>query len=130
MKRTHQEVDEILKDSKEYIRDYFMGKKEVEIPENFLRKSFERTAENINKYAPDLVNTKLFPDLENNVVKAEYFMGVDTYDKEMNAYCLTKRVDGITEVLLSKVIKDENSFEKEVENLAEYFNAKVLRSPS
>ena len=47
----------------------------------------------------------------------------------MNAYCLTRRFEGITEILLSKVIKDENDFEKEVENLAKYFNAKVLRSP-
>lgn len=66
--------------------------------------------------------------INDKVIEPEYFMGVDTYDKEMNAYCLTRRVDGATEVLLSKVIKDENDFEKEVENLAKYFNAKVLRS--
>ena len=69
MKRTHQEVDEILKDSKEYIRDYFMGKKEAEIPENFLRKSFESTAENINKYVPDLVNTKWIPEVNGNCLE-------------------------------------------------------------
>lgn len=67
--------------------------------------------------------------IKDNIIEPEYFMGVDAYDKKMNAYCLTRRVDGITEILLSKVIKDENDFEKEVENLAKYFNAKVLRSP-
>ena len=69
MKRTHQEVDEILKDSKEYIRDYFMGKKDVEIPENFLKKSFESTAENINKYVPDFVNTKWIPEVNGNCLE-------------------------------------------------------------
>ena len=67
--------------------------------------------------------------IKDNIIEPEYFMGVDTYDKKMNAYCLTRCVDGITEILLSKVIKDENDFEKEVENLANYFNAKVFRSP-
>jgi hypothetical protein len=67
--------------------------------------------------------------INDKIIEPEYFMGVDTYDKEMNAYCLTRRVDGVTEILLSKVIKDENDFEKEVENLAKYFNAKVLRNP-
>lgn len=66
--------------------------------------------------------------IKENIIEPEYFMGADTYDKEMNAYCLTRRVDGVIEVLLSKVIKDENDFEKEVENLSKYFNAKVLRS--
>lgn len=66
--------------------------------------------------------------IKDKVVEPEYFMGVDTYDKEINSYCLTRRVDGVIEVLLSKEIKDENDFEKEVENLSKYFNAKVLRS--
>jgi len=66
--------------------------------------------------------------IKDKIIEPEYFMGVDSYDKKMNAYCLTRRVDGITEILLSKVIKDENAFEKEVKNLAEYFNAKVFRS--
>ena len=67
--------------------------------------------------------------IKDKIIEPEYFMGVDTYDKEMNAYCFTRRVDGVTEILISKVIKDENDFEKEVENLAKYFNAKVIRSP-
>ena len=67
--------------------------------------------------------------INEKIIEPEYFMGIDTYDKKMNAYCLTRRFNGITEILLSKVIKDENDFEKEVENLAKYFNAKVLRSP-
>jgi len=68
--------------------------------------------------------------IKDKITEPEYFMGVDTYDKKMNAYCLTRRVDGVTEILLSKVIKEENDFEKEVENLAKYFNAKVFRSPA
>jgi hypothetical protein len=58
MFKTAQEVDDFLKikESKEFIRDVFMGK--IEIPEMLGRKSFESTAKNINKYVPDLVNTK------------------------------------------------------------------------
>jgi hypothetical protein len=80
---------------------------------------------------PAVTSSYLFDwnTIKDNIIEPEYFMGVDTYDKKMNAYCLTRRVDGITEILLSKVIKDENDFEKEVENLANYFNAKVFRSP-
>jgi len=79
---------------------------------------------------PAVTSSYLFDwnTIKDKIIEPEYFMGVDTYDKKRNAYCLTRRVDGTTEVLLSKVIKDENDFEKEVENLAKYFNAKVLRS--
>lgn len=55
MKRTNQEVDEILKNSKEYIRDCLMGK--IKIPDDLGRKIFENTKDNINKYVPDLINT-------------------------------------------------------------------------
>lgn len=80
MKRTNQEVDEILKikESKEYIRNVFMGK--IVIPENLGRKSFESTAKNINEYVPDLVNSKWTPEvngkyLEKNLtVKAKEFI--------------------------------------------------------
>jgi len=89
------------------------------------------TEENNAQFTQSSVTSSYLFDwntIKDKIIEPEYFMGVDTYDKKMNAYCLTRRVDGIIEILLSKVIKDENDFEKEVENLAKYFNAKVLRS--
>ena len=58
----------------------------------------------------------------------EYFIGVDTYEKDTNTYCLIRRVGSTAEVLLSKVIRDEKIFEEGVKNLAKYFNAKEIRS--
>jgi len=55
MKRTNQEVDELLKESKEYIRDVFISK--IKITDDLRRRSFEKTKDNINKYVPDLINT-------------------------------------------------------------------------
>lgn len=58
----------------------------------------------------------------------EYVMGVDTYDKDALAYCLSRKVDGVVEILLCKTMRDENEFKQEIENLAKYFNADVFRS--
>jgi hypothetical protein len=55
-------------------------------------------------------------------------MGVDTYDKDALAYCLSRKVDGVIEILLCKTMRDEKEFKQEVENLAKYFNADVFRS--
>lgn len=76
MKRTHQEVDDFLKikESKEYIKDLLTSKKDIEIPQKFLRKSFKSIAENINKYVPNLVNTKWIPDIENEISQKKYLM--------------------------------------------------------
>lgn len=99
MKRTHQEVDEFLKESKEYIRDFFMGKKDVEIPENFLRKSFESTAQNINKYVPDLVNTKWIPDMENEIVEPKQKrIKLNHGTARVDVNCSQKTIDALNEI--------------------------------
>jgi predicted RNA-binding protein with PUA domain len=67
-------------------------------------------------------------DLLEKVVKPEYVVGVDTYDKNNLAYCFGRKVDGVFEIMLSKIMRDENEFKQEVENLAKYFNADVFRS--
>lgn len=59
MKRTNQEVDEILniKESKEYIRDVFAGKIN-HIEQLVIRKGFERTANTINKHCTGCIVAK------------------------------------------------------------------------
>lgn len=56
--KTNKEVDDFLKikESKEYIRDLFRGK--IEIPDNILKTSFDKTKQIIDKYMPDAVNSK------------------------------------------------------------------------
>lgn len=60
--------------------------------------------------------------------KPYYAMGVDTYDKSNLAYCLTRKIDGVIEVLLSKTMRDETEFKQEIETLASCFDADVFTS--
>lgn len=60
--------------------------------------------------------------------KPYYAIGVDTYDKDNLAYCLTRKIGDTIEVLLSKVSRKETEFRQEVENLAKYFEADVFES--
>lgn len=60
--------------------------------------------------------------------KPYYAIGVDTYDKDNLAYCLTRKIGETIEVLLSKVSREETEFRQEVENLAKYFEADVFES--
>ncbi len=55
-----------------------------------------------------------------------YSIGVDQYDKNVNVYCLIKKFNGETEIIIQKTIRDEDEFKQEVDNLAKYFNAKIL----
>ena len=64
---------------------------------------------------------------EISIPTPKYFIGVDPHETDTNTYCLIRRVGTTTEVLLPKVIRDENIFEEEVENLSKYFNAKEIR---
>lgn len=57
-----------------------------------------------------------------------YAMGVDTHDKGNLAYCLTRKIDGVIEVLLSKTMRDETEFKQEVETLSNCFDADVFKS--
>ncbi len=60
--------------------------------------------------------------------KPYYAIGVDTYDKDNLAYCLTRKMGDTIEVLLSKVSREETEFLQEVDNLAKYFDADVFKS--
>ena len=56
---------------------------------------------------------------------------VGIYYGDVSAFCLTRTIDGVMEILLSNKrfthTKDEKAlFEKEVRNLADYFNANIL----
>ena len=59
--------------------------------------------------------------------KPHYVIGVDTYDNDALAYCFGRRVNGVFEIMLAKTMCDENKFKQEVENLAEYFKADVIK---
>lgn len=61
------------------------------------------------------------------IEKLQHFIGIDTYDKNNNAYCLTRHWKGTIEILLSKTIRDENEFFDEVANLQKYFDAIIIK---
>jgi len=49
--------------------------------------------------------------LEKATIKQPYYaMGVDTYDKDALAYCLSRKVDGVIEILLCKTILGRGFF--------------------
>ena len=59
---------------------------------------------------------------------AEYIIGVDNYSPTDGAYCLMRRVSGgRPEVLLSKREIDSRHFDLEVQELAKYFNAVIVK---
>lgn len=58
----------------------------------------------------------------------QYIMGVDTVDKDVNVYCLGKKVGGTFEIILTKTMYNKEEFNQEVENLTKYFNACKLIS--
>ena len=62
-----------------------------------------------------------------SLIKSQYIIGVDTYDKYIGCYCLIKRVGDSIEVLLSKKMRNSVEFTQEVENLSKYFDAIVLK---
>lgn len=60
--------------------------------------------------------------------KPFYVIGVDAYDKEVFAYCLFRKKENGIEVLVSKRMKDEEEFRKDVETLAKIFEADVYKT--
>jgi len=55
-----------------------------------------------------------------------YCIGINTYDKDNYTYCLSRTIDKKFEIILLKRKKDRKEFDEEVENMAKYFNAKVV----
>ena len=72
-----------------------------------------------------LFDKKLFDNIK--VVQQNYVIGVDIYDNNVLSYCLARNIDGVIEFILCKSMKDKKEFEKEVENLAKYFDAVIIR---
>lgn len=60
-------------------------------------------------------------------IKIKYAIGIDTYDKNNLAYCLSRTIDKKFEIILCKRMKDEKEFKEETENLSKYFNATIFR---
>ena len=86
---------------------------------------------NATSHKTDVSGSFLFDKslLDKAIIKQPYYaIGVDTNDKNALAYCLSRKVDWVVEILLCKTMRDEAEFKQEVENLAKYFNADVFRS--
>lgn len=64
-----------------------------------------------------------------SATQPKYTIGVDTYDKEVSAYAMSREIDGQVEFLLCKTSRATEEFEQEISNLAEYFDAEVFRTP-
>lgn len=56
-----------------------------------------------------------------------YAMAVDNHNKDALVYCLSRKIDGVVEILLCKTMRDEKEFNNEFENLAKYFNADIFQ---
>lgn len=50
-----------------------------------------------------------------NEFTIEYFIGIDTYDKNISAYCLVRKIGKITDIVLSKRMRNNWEFNLEVE---------------
>lgn len=61
-----------------------------------------------------------------NITEPVYIMGIDQYEEDRNNYCLMKKFNGTSEIILQKTIKNKDDFMVEVENIAKYFNAEKL----
>jgi len=66
-------------------------------------------------------NQKMIENITPKDVK--YFIGIDTYNEDSSAYCLSRTVGDNIEVILCKTNRNKEEFEEEVKNLKKYFNA-------
>ncbi len=57
----------------------------------------------------------------------KFFIGVDTYNEDNMAYCLARELNGVKEIINIKKMRDKDAFEQEVNNIAKYFEAVVIR---
>jgi hypothetical protein len=58
--------------------------------------------------------------------KSKYYLGVDTADKGIFAYCLYHMVNDNHFILTCDRTKDETEFKQTVETLTSHYNATVL----
>lgn len=72
-----------------------------------------------------LSNDLLIADRQ--IQKSKYSIGIDTDEQGIFSFCLGREINGVTEILLSETIYDEEYFKEKVKNLAKYFNATVFR---
>jgi hypothetical protein len=61
--------------------------------------------------------------------KCKYGLWVDTYNKNQQAFCLIRDVNGAKEVILSKVMKNKEEFVEQVNNLSKYFDVAQFSTP-
>lgn len=76
-----------------------------------------------------IINKILKEKIEKVVTKNHRFViGVDTHDENNYAYCLVSKInENDTTIILSKVMRNEEDFNQEVENLTKYFNTELIK---
>ena len=52
-----------------------------------------------------MLDTAIYKKLKTGIPVIEYYIGVDVYEKDTSSYCLVRHVNGIPEILLSKVLR-------------------------
>ena len=52
-----------------------------------------------------MLDTAIYKKLKTGIPVIEYYIGVDVYEKDTSSYCLVRHVNGISEILLSKVLR-------------------------
>lgn len=57
-----------------------------------------------------------------------FVMGTDVCDPQISSYCLVRKTKTNSDILMCKSMRDKKKFEKEVKNLAKYFNATLIES--
>lgn len=56
----------------------------------------------------------------------QYFIGVDSHSENVSSFCLIRKIGEVREVILSKLTNDKEQFEKDVKNLSDLFQAKII----
>lgn len=78
-----------------------------------------------NSILSDNLLNKLM-DAKLAVSKSEFRIAVSNY-QGIHSYCLTLKTVSDFHFLLCKSVKNKREFEREVDNLAKYFNAVILK---
>ena len=72
-------------------------------------------------------NKEPYLQFKGRVKRPKYYIGVDKYKGSPSCYCLTRELNGTVDIILIKRSNNEEEFDAEVNNLAKYFNATIIK---
>lgn len=108
--------------------------KEMKLAVDIAVKALDITGVNVVKVVQQLVDER--DDLRKRfralLVKrfqekeGAFTIGVDTYDENHLAYCMTKKANGVITVMACKKMTDKAKFKEEVEMLSKMYNGVIL----